>query len=196
MEEEEGDLINRTILGEASQRSIEEIVEETQPNKERSGKIPSQAEDPKDNPSMLSRHNLHQEGEEDSLPGKEWIKIGNEYFKNPVPTTTPPNLQIIKEFATDSLFQSGQNDKRCKRNFEEDANTGFVPGSLTEFPNNGFTKYHGLNVEEKYVKLSVVNELFMSTTKTEEVEGEKEKKNEEDLASCFSFRTKRRYLYY
>ncbi|PQQ04371.1 hypothetical protein Pyn_15998 [Prunus yedoensis var. nudiflora] len=85
MEEEEGDLMSRTILGEVSQRSIEEIVEETQPNKERSGKIPSQAEDLNDYPSMLSRQNLHQEGEEESLPGKDWIKIGNEYFKNPVP---------------------------------------------------------------------------------------------------------------
>ncbi|KAL6292712.1 hypothetical protein ACE6H2_000854 [Prunus campanulata] len=191
MEEEEGDLMSRTILGEVSQRSIEEIVEETQPNKERSGKIPSQAEDQNDYPSMLSRQNLHQEGEEESLPGKDWIKIGNEYFKNPVPTNTPPNLQIIKEFATDPLFQSGQNDKRCKRNFKVAANIDFVPGSLTESPNNEFIKCHGFNVEEKYVKLSVINELFMS--KTEEVEGEKEKKKEEDLASCFSFRTKRRF---
>ncbi|CAB4262230.1 unnamed protein product [Prunus armeniaca] len=169
-----------------------EIVEE------RSGKTPSQPEE-LDYPSMLSRPNLHQEEEEeeDSSPiaGKEWIKIGNEYFKNPVATTSPPDLRVIKEFATDPLFQSGQNDNWCKRKFEEAANTDFVPGSLTEFQNNGFTKYHGFNVPEKYVKLSVINELFMPKLKTEEVEGEKEKKTEEDLASCFSFRTKREYLY-
>lgn len=189
----------RKILGEASQRSMAEIVEETQPNKERSGKTPSQPEELKDYPSMLSKPNLHQEEEEeDSSPiaGKEWIKIGNEYFKNPVATTSPPDLRVIKEFATDPLFQSGQNDNWHKRKFEEAANTDFVPGSLTEFQNNGFTKYHGFNVQEKYVKLSVINELFMPKLKTEEVEGEKEKKKEEDLASCFSFRTKRRYLYY
>ncbi|ONI27548.1 hypothetical protein PRUPE_1G094000 [Prunus persica] len=184
----------RKILGEASQRSMAEIVEETQPNKERSGKNPSQPEELKDYPSMLSRPNLHQQEEEDSSPivGKEWIKIGNEYFKNPVATTSPPDLRVIKEFATDPLFQSGQNDTWCKRKFEEAVNTDFVPGFLTEFPNNGFTKYHGFNVQEKYVKLSVINELFMP--KTEEVEGEKEKKTE-DLASSFSFKTKREYLY-
>ncbi|KAL6292710.1 hypothetical protein ACE6H2_000852 [Prunus campanulata] len=133
-----------------------EIVKETQRNKERSGEIPSQAEELKDYPSMLSRQNLQQEEEEEdslSIIGDEWIKIGDEYFKNPVSTTPPPDLRDIKEFATDPLFQSGQNDNRAKRKVEEAATTNFVPGSLTA------TRYRVLNVEEKHVKL---DDLFSS----------------------------------
>ncbi|KAI5348882.1 PREDICTED: PRUPE_1G094000 [Prunus dulcis] len=151
--------------------------------------MPRQAEEPKDHPSMSSQD---EEEEEKFLSefGKEWIKIGDEYFPNPV--AMPPSEQFInmKEIETEPSVQSGKNMQRQRR-FEAEKQQEKVPELPTKIPNNALLKNHSHKLKDKYVKLQFINRGFMS--KTEEVEEEEEE--EEKLASPYSFRTSRRYLY-
>ncbi|KAB2611594.1 hypothetical protein D8674_019626 [Pyrus ussuriensis x Pyrus communis] len=122
----------------------------------------------------------------------KWIKIGDEYFENPVAITPAP--QVITVIAMDSSFHSGRNKQR-KSMFEaeDQGNAPFltarsVPANLqTEFPEIAFIKNLSHNLKEKHVQLHVINRHFLSPTD--------EMEPEEELASPFSFRTKRRYLY-
>ncbi|CAB4262227.1 unnamed protein product [Prunus armeniaca] len=151
--------------------------------------MPEQAEEPKDHPSMSSQDEEEEEEEKFlSVLGKEWIKIGDEYFPNPV--AMPPSEQFIntEEIETEPSVQSGKNMQR-KRRFESEKQQENVPELPNEIPNNALLKNHSHKLKDKYVKLQFINRGFMS--KTEEMEEEEEEK----LASPYSFRTSRRYLY-
>ncbi|KAK9931896.1 hypothetical protein M0R45_019152 [Rubus argutus] len=105
--------------------------------------------------------------QEESSPKieEDWIKIGDEYFQNPASITLNATLkQVLKEFAIPdpipNQFDQNLNEmhKRKRGCFEAE--------NLEEAARNmsyAFIKNRrSTNSEEKYVKLHVINERFMS----------------------------------
>lgn len=153
-------------------------------NKENTGII-------RENQNLQNGFSKQQEQEESSVKNEEeWIKIGDQYFQNPVSITVNGTLkQVVKEFViadpvSDQFDQKNEIQKRKRDQFEAENQQEAAPNM-----SNAFIKNRSTNSEETYVKLDIINERFMSTVVDLE-------ENEDKVNSLpCGFRTKRRYLY-
>ncbi|KAM0957149.1 hypothetical protein ACFX2H_025164 [Malus domestica] len=178
-------------LDQVSEKPIPKIFQEREPSKKKSAKMPGKPGELKEKDCPFMSTNEEEEEESLLMIRREWIKIGDEYFENPVAITPAP--QVITVIAMDSSFHSGRNKPRkSKFEAEDQGNAPFltarsVPANLqTEIPENAFIKNLSHNMKEKHVQLHVINRHFLSPTD--------EMEPEEELASPFSFRTKRRNM--
>lgn len=184
------------IFGEVSQRPISEIFrsgEEKMPTVSRERPIWENKENSGKSRANQNLQNGFSEQEESSPKIEEdWIKIGDEYFQNPASITLNATLkQVLKEFAIPdpipNQFDQNLNEmhKRKRSCFEDENQEEAAQNMSYAFIKNR----RSTNSEEKYVKLHVINERFMS--KIVDLEQEKDKVY---TFPC-GFSTKRRYLY-